>query len=205
MEHELFNIFDRDRNVIGTAPRSEVHKKGYWHETFHCWFVSKEQDIPYLIFQLRSNAKKDYPGLLDITAAGHLLAHETVLDGVREVKEEIGIDVSYDDLIPLGVIEYRVTKGDFIDNELAHVFLYEWNKGLDGFTLQKEEVSGIVRARLTDFEELICGNRTGVRVEGFEIDENGQQRRIDRIVGKDHFVERGNSYYADILKALSNT
>ncbi|CAM5275178.1 NUDIX hydrolase OS=Lysinibacillus sphaericus OX=1421 GN=LS41612_02185 PE=4 SV=1 [Lysinibacillus sphaericus] len=46
----------------------------------------------YIYFQIRSGQKKDYPGLLDITAAGHLLAVETVEAGIREVKEELGVN-----------------------------------------------------------------------------------------------------------------
>lgn len=90
MELELLKIFGDDRNQIGVASRKDVHRLGYWHEAFHCWFVSNEKGIDYIYLQLRSNSKKDYPNLLDITAAGHLLANETVRDGVREIKEEIG-------------------------------------------------------------------------------------------------------------------
>jgi hypothetical protein len=62
METEQLKIFDENRNPIGVASREDVHRLGYWHETFHCWFV-------------------------DITAAGHLMADESVEDGVREIKE----------------------------------------------------------------------------------------------------------------------
>lgn len=140
MENELLKIFDEHRNPIGTASREEVHRLGYWHETFHCWFIGREVEKDYIYFQIRSDAKKDYPGLLDITAAGHLLATETVLDGVREVKEEIGVNVSFKELISIGMIDYSVTTGELIDKELAHVYLYKCQNSFEDYELQKEEV-----------------------------------------------------------------
>jgi isopentenyldiphosphate isomerase len=130
MENELFNIFDDNKMPIGVATRSEVHKIGYWHETFHCWFIYKEAGQDYIYLQIRSDTKKDYPSLFDITAAGHILAHETIEDGVREVQEEIGINVSINDLISLGVINYCVIRKELIDKELAHVYLFESNNSL---------------------------------------------------------------------------
>lgn len=127
MEHELLKIFDQYRNHAGVASREEVHREGYWHETFHCWFVREEEGVQYIYLQKRSALKKDYPDLLDITAAGHILAQETIQDGVREIKEELGVDVSFNELIPLGIIEYSVARDELKDNELSHVFYLKVN------------------------------------------------------------------------------
>lgn len=202
MENEMLKVFDDKRNPIGIATREEVHRLGYWHEAFHCWFVSNEKGINYLYLQLRSDRKKDYPNLLDITAAGHLLADETVYDGVREVKEEIGIEVSADELIPLGVIDYCVTKENFIDKELANVFLYKSNSTFDDFSLQEEEVSGMVRMVFKDFVELWEGKRETISVEGFEIEKDGNRVIIDKIVGKDQFVPHPISYYQTVIRKI---
>ena len=199
----MLRIFDENRLPIGVATREQVHKLGLWHETFHCLFIGKEKFEDYLYFQLRSPVKKDYPNLLDITAAGHILAHETIDDGVREVKEEIGIDVSTKDLVSLGVIDYYVTKADFIDQELANVFLYEYDKStFDDFTLQAEEVSGIFKVEFTSFEKLWLGMLAEVTIEGFELDTNGEKVRTNRIVNKSSFVPHEDSYYESILKSI---
>lgn len=199
-ENEMLKIFDDNRNQIGIATREEVHRLGHWHEAFHCWFVSKE-DKRYIYLQLRSSMKKDYPSLYDITAAGHLLAHETVLDGVREIKEEIGIDVSINDLISLGVIDYHVNKTGFIDKELANVYLYIVDNFINEVTPQKEEVSGIVRTEFESFCKLWLGKLDYIRIEGIEvIDEN--KILIDKMIGKDHFVPHEISYYENIIKLI---
>ncbi|WP_107840072.1 NUDIX hydrolase [Metasolibacillus meyeri] len=104
MDSELLKVFDRNGAHIGTATRAEVHSKGLWHETFHCWFVSKEKNNYFLHFQLRSAEKRDYPNLLDISAAGHINAAESVVDGIREVYEELGVDVAIEDLIYIGTL-----------------------------------------------------------------------------------------------------
>jgi isopentenyldiphosphate isomerase len=175
VENEKLKIFDQNRKQIGAATRGDVHRIGYWHEAFHCWFVSKENGADYIYLQLRSDTKKDYPNLLDITAAGHLLAHETVQDGVREIKEEIGIDVSFYELVLLGIIDYCVIKENFIDKELANVFLYRSDKTFDEFTLQREEVSGIVRAEFNDFSELCLRKKEAINIKGFEISKDGKK------------------------------
>ncbi|MFF5397152.1 NUDIX domain-containing protein [Peribacillus butanolivorans] len=202
MENEMLKVFNADRKQIGVATREEVHKIGYWHEVFHCWFVSREAGVDYLYLQHRCAMKKDYPNLLDITAAGHLLAHETIYDGVREIKEEIGIDVSFTELVPLGIIEYHVTKENFIDKELANVFLYESTQCFSDFTLQKEEVSGMVKVELDDFEGLWDGTKEEVNIQGFEINQDDHRMMIDQYVGRDKFVPHDISYYKSIIRLI---
>ena len=81
---ERLKVFDESYTYVKEDSRDEVHRKGLWHETFHCWLMDDE----FVYIQKRSAVKKDFPGLFYITAAGHILATETVMDGIREVEEE---------------------------------------------------------------------------------------------------------------------
>jgi isopentenyldiphosphate isomerase len=201
-EQEKLKIFDENRNQIGVATRSDVHKHGYWHEAFHCWFIRNELGIDYIYLQLRSKNKKDYPSLLDITAAGHLLADETVQDGVREIKEEIGIELAFEDLVNLGVIDYCVMKENFIDKELANVFIYMSENILDDFKLQVEEVSGMVRVKFTDFAQLWFGDRDEIEISGFEINDDGKKQTIKENVNRDKFVPHQVSFYKEVIQKI---
>ncbi|PLT28994.1 NUDIX hydrolase [Peribacillus deserti] len=204
METEMLTIFDDEGIEIGTAPRSEVHKKGYWHQAFHCWFVCSENGIPYIYLQKRSPGKKDYPGLLDITAAGHLLAQETIEDGVREIHEELGIDVSINDLIPLGIIKYCVMKEelDFIDKELAHVYLFQHEGAINEFHLQEEEVSGMVKIEFNSFYEFCFGRRDELDILGFEADSSGQKIELKKTAAREDFVPHEREYYEVIAERI---
>src|SRR5690606_31139723 len=125
MESETLRIFDQHHKHIGETSREAVHTNGHWHETFHCWFVSREDGTDYIYLQIRSEEKKDYPNMLDTTVAGHLLADEALCDGTREIKEELGLNVPYADLVSLGIIEDRIIHEDFIDYEFVNAFLYK--------------------------------------------------------------------------------
>ncbi|MFP7485068.1 NUDIX hydrolase [Priestia filamentosa] len=205
MKEEYLKIFDENQVHIGEKTRDEVHKKGYWHETFHCWFVSEYEGEIYLYFQIRSKEKKDYPNLLDITAAGHLLAHETVMDGIREVEEELGVEVAFNNLLSLGVIPYSVTLPHFIDKELAHVFVYKTQHTFEGYTLQQEEVSGLVRAKLSSVVELWLGQTDSIDVEGFQIHQKGEKTPINKAFYWEEFVQHKPFYYERIIHELHKT
>jgi isopentenyldiphosphate isomerase len=201
MNDELLKIFDENYNQIGVTTREEAHLKGYWHEAFHCWFITKEEGKHYLYLQLRSDKKRDYPSLLDITAAGHLQAHETIQDGVREIKEEIGIEVAFQELIPLGIMKYSVTKDNFIDNELANVYLFKSHHRLRDFTLQIEEVAGIVKVEFSEFYELWFGKREDVFIQGFCI-KGSEKIIISEHVGRKKFVPHHIKFYQNVITQI---
>ncbi|WP_066304590.1 NUDIX domain-containing protein [Bacillus sp. FJAT-29814] len=202
METEMLKVFDEQGNPIGEATRADVHRLGLWHEAFHCWFIGKENDNIYIYLQLRSEKKDFYPNLLDITAAGHLLAHETVSDGVREINEEIGIDVTLEELIPLEVIPYCVEKENIIDKEMAHVYLYETSHSFEDFILQEEEVAGMVRVPFSSFYDLWLGSAEHVQIEGFKIGSDGHRVIISEEGDKEKFVQHVPSYYEKVLEGI---
>jgi isopentenyldiphosphate isomerase len=202
MESELLRIFNEDYEPIGVASRAEVHEKGYWHETFHYWLMEREEGVDYIFLQLRSTKKKDYPHLLDITAAGHLLADETVEDGIREVEEEIGMAVHMEELMALGVLKYLVHIGSLKDNEMAHVFLHRKNVTFDSFVLQEEEVAGMYRMRFSDFIALWMEELEKIPMQGFEV-ENGEKYFYEKFVGKEHFVPHDPSFYEALIQKIN--
>ena len=118
-------------------------------------FLKKEDDTVFLYFQLRSPSKKDFPSLFDITAAGHLLADEQPSDGIREVEEELGLSISFENLTFAGVIQDEIHMPSFTDREFCHVYLYMDQEEHMDIHLQKEEVAGLYRAKLMDAQQLL--------------------------------------------------
>lgn len=198
MENEQIKIFNESMEQIGVATREEVHRIGYWHESIQCWFVSEEKGTHYIYLQHRSKNKRDYPDLLDITAAGHLLANETVRDGVREIEEETGIKVLFNDLILLGVIHDCIDK----DREFAHVFLYKTNLKLADFHLQKEEVAGMVKISFKDFTQLWLGEEETIKVIGISRNEEGKVCSWLGDLSRNQFVPHSLEYYKTVIKEI---
>ena len=80
---------------------------------------------------------------------------------VSEVKEELGIDVSFEELVSIGIIDYSVTTGELIDKELANVYVNNYTLSFDEFTIQTEEVSGVVEQNSTNSHSFGWGFRRG--------------------------------------------
>ncbi|WP_335871767.1 NUDIX hydrolase [Bacillus sp. 2205SS5-2] len=202
METEKLAIFDENYIKIGVKTRDEIHRQGYWHETFHCWFLKREEREDYLYFQLRSKEKKDYPALFDITAAGHLLENESVEEGVREVKEELGVNLLFSELVSLGVMKYSVRNNELVDNELANVFLYLLPKEEVAFSVGKAEVAGVVKVGLSSFYQLIRSEVEAVRVEGFQELNNGVKVEIVKDVTLQEFVPHELEYFEAVVEKV---
>jgi isopentenyldiphosphate isomerase len=204
VNEEKLAIFDEEYNRVGERTRTEVHALGFWHETFHCWlahFDDAESKI-YIYFQLRSERKKDYPGLLDITAAGHILSQETIEDGVREIQEELGLDIPYNDLISAGIIKEELNGTEMVDRELANVYLYTKPVSFQNFSLQTDELSGIFRTGLEEAEQLFKQEREEISLEGFITDENSKIIYTNRSATIKDFVAHPLSYFVEVTNRI---
>lgn len=128
---------------LETLPRGRVHDEGHWHEVFHCMVVRPSSRG--LVFQKRSASKAAFPGKLDLSATGHLESGETPLEGRRELLEELGLDVTEEDLIPVGVRLLADDNGEGGNNrERVHLYFVADETPLDAFVPAEDEVDGLV-------------------------------------------------------------
>ena len=140
---ELIDILTPEGKSTGkTALKSEAHKNGWFHATVHIWLFTSDEKI---LLQKRAMTKKVFPGLWDISVAGHVGAGEEILTSAkREVFEEIGLQLEEKDLIKIGTRIHQVSHQNGIqDNEHHHVFIAELKVPLSKLTIQKEEVDDI--------------------------------------------------------------
>ncbi|SDN24054.1 Isopentenyldiphosphate isomerase [Fictibacillus solisalsi] len=196
MNSEVVRIFDDQMKCIGQKTREQVHRDGVWHETFHCWFTLLEGSEHYILLQKRAEVKKDYPGLLDITSAGHLMADERVHDGTREIEEELGVSIPFEELIPLGIIKGEIKQDNMWDREYCHVYMYNCDQ-MPAFILQKEEVDAIYKIRLQDGVDLFTDNKA--KIEAVEVYPGQQKKRVD----KTDFVDQVD-YYTDVFERIQD-
>ncbi len=138
---EFFDVLNPDGTTAGySLSRDEVHKKGLWHRTVHIWILNSNNE---LLIQKRSYQKEVYPGLWDISCAGHLSCGEDCYSGaIRELEEELGLTVEPNELKYLFTVTQHYSHPDrlFIDNELVDVLLLDKDVDADSMCMDKNEV-----------------------------------------------------------------
>ena len=91
MSEEIFDVVNERDEVIGRAPRSEVHRRGLKHRAVHVLVFNARGE---LFLQKRSMTKDCFPGAWDSSASGHLDTGEAYdVCAVREVREELGVQL----------------------------------------------------------------------------------------------------------------
>lgn len=132
----------RPTGVVKT--RDEAHDSGDWIGGFNLWIFTRDPE-PSIVYQQRSKLKKWAPGLLDVAAGGHFLAGEKLLDGLREVDEELGKSYDAEDIRYLGrTIYVGFDAKDRELHEVNDVYMTEDNSSLSTYRLQIEEVDAIL-------------------------------------------------------------
>lgn len=86
---ELFDVVDENDNVVGRAPRREVHAKHLLHRAVHIFILNAKGEV---FLQRRSRYKDTHPGRRSSSCAGHVDAGDDYDATVpRELHEELGI------------------------------------------------------------------------------------------------------------------
>lgn len=143
MSDELIDILDEQGNHTGkTCLKSEAHAKGLFHATVHVWLFTSDGNV---LLQKRALTKKVFPGLWDISVAGHIGAGENTLDAaIREVNEEIGFRLAKEKLYRIGTRKHQVAHPNGIqDNEFHQVFMAELTVPIARLKIDLYEVAAL--------------------------------------------------------------
>lgn len=144
MVKEMLEVLDpQGEKTGGVKPRDEVHERELLHPVSNVWIYNKHEE---LLMQKRSENKAQMAGCWGASAAGHIIAEEKPRnEAVREVREELGINVDKTDLEYIGAYknEIPVPGTDQFDNEYAYTFLLEYNGKASDFELNDYEVEKV--------------------------------------------------------------
>ncbi|MFC6332918.1 NUDIX domain-containing protein [Paenibacillus septentrionalis] len=206
MGNEWLDIYDDQGNLMGQALREETHQKGYWHRTFHCWLYELRDGIPYVFFQRRQQGKDTNPLYYDITVAGHLTAGEQPQDAVREIEEEIGILVQFEQLQEIMVVK-EDARGElngkpYWDREISHVFVLNNPEPVTAWKLQAEEVMAVYAAPLEQLMQLFSEQAASITVNGYAFQDDEHMLPDQQVITSSHFVPRASTYYLQVLNSI---
>lgn len=149
---ELIQIVDEAGNLTGEVlDKEEAHDKNLLHNEVAAFVINDKKQI---LLQKRSANKRFNPNKWGL-CAGHVGAYESLEEAlVREIKEEIGIDVSKDDLHLYG---RELTLGE-TNSHITYFYYVKINKKEDEFTIQFEELSEVSWFDIDEVIEIILSN-----------------------------------------------
>ena len=112
---ELVEVLEENGGSKGfSVDKSFAHKEGICHGISAVAIV----DNGRVLLQKRSKNKKTEPNKWDLSSAGHIDYNETKEEAmVREIKEELGLDVNEDEL---ELIDNNLIKFQLKDTYLNH-------------------------------------------------------------------------------------
>ncbi|MBJ7881079.1 NUDIX hydrolase [Gelidibacter salicanalis] len=178
---EYIAILNIDGSLTGrTCLKSEIHQKGYYHNTAHVWYYNANAEI---LLAQRAASKMIYPLLWDISVAGHVDAGETIAQAaIRETREEIGLEIAEHQLEKIGVYPcFQSYPNGIVDNEFHHTFIAKIERTLEDLTLDLEEVGQVKFVTIPEFLNLLRNTKNN-----------------------NHFVASNTSYYLDVIKAIEH-
>lgn len=139
---ELLDVLDEFGNPTGEVEtKDEIYRKGLWHRSCHIWI---ENDNKELLVQKRNPNKKTFPNLWALSVAGHVDSGETSMDAaIRELKEEVNLDINENELEYLFTIKRVQPNGDKELRVFDDVYLLHKNIDVEKTKLQVEELTDI--------------------------------------------------------------
>ena len=129
---EILDIVNMNDEVQGQGTKQDIADRGLFGRIVAVVVMNDEGSV---FVQWRSIRKKSGARLFDISCTGHVKAGESYEEGaVRELKEELGIDVKASDL---HFIEHHINE---VVNRQTHCYLLHHNGPFEGWEAEADHV-----------------------------------------------------------------
>lgn len=200
---EFIDIYNENHEYLGKCEKGLAHKLGLWHEVFNGIIVNKENKS--IIFQIKNAKHNQVHNMdkIDISIGGHYQSGEKIEDGIREIKEESGIEIEFKDLIYLGERQVStVVKEDYIVREFQKIFIVPYNGSTANLKCQDDEVIGFIEFKIDNCIDLFLKKKTSiigvdnnqknvkVTLENFvETYLNGDELYLRLVIASKRFIE----------------
>lgn len=128
---EILEIVDEKNRVAGKATRGECYKKGLLHRAVNIFIFNSKGEV---FLHKRSEKKLKYPLFWDLSCSEHVKPGEGFEEAAkRGLKEELGIEVEVEEIIPLHRVDSVDENNIHHDNELVVTFkvIYEGKMNYD--------------------------------------------------------------------------
>ena len=151
---EYLDILDENGNRTGKRDaRENIHKLGLLHAEVAAFIYTETGRI---LLQKRKSNKATYAGVWSITG-GHVLAGENNEEAiVREIKEELNLDIENGRVTYVTTYKSKKIKDDIINNKFFSIYIVQINKEeLKKIKIQNEELEEIKLFSMAEIENIL--------------------------------------------------
>lgn len=153
---EYVNIYNNRHELLGFTKERHSLEKGEYRLSSFIWIINDNDE---LLIQQRVKNAKTRPNMWGTTAGGVIKGESSLEGAIRELKEEIGLNIKTKELIYIGSY-IRI-------NDYVEIWFLKKNININDLILDKNEVQDIKWFKIEEFEKMIK-NGTGID-SGYEI------------------------------------
>ncbi len=168
-----------------------------WLHTSDVWLYRTKPELQ-LLFQQRPLNSTAYPGKLDCSSAGYLMAGESSkVGGARELQEELGLKVDADELVSFGrrlnaIIDHRGRERRIVANSN----IYHWEHEISDLNIHKNEVNAVFWVNVKDLLSIESGGNLKA------VGEDSKGNKLEEEFGFDDFAYNIDGYYFRLAERL---
>ncbi len=162
MKKEMLEIVDENGNPTGEViEKNLAHERNLLHKEVSLFIINSKNQV---LLEKRSSNKKIHPNQWGL-CAGHVSAYEdTITAMLRELKEELGVDATKNDITYFEtILKKRVS-----NSNIAYQYYMFLDKDIKDFVIQVEELSEVMWMDLEKYKNMIINNDSAITLSNHE-------------------------------------